>query len=68
MFDSTATPVKNLTDPVVLFFKVQRPSKNLVAAYWDFKANGGYLIKVTIVTCGNLMGSLWGPDGVTVVT
>ncbi|XP_060079222.1 adhesion G protein-coupled receptor A3-like [Ylistrum balloti] len=39
---NVSTPIKNLTEPIVLYFKTQRPSKNLVAAYWDFEANGGY--------------------------
>ena len=33
----------NLTDPVELIFEIQETEKNLIAAYWDFTANGELL-------------------------
>lgn len=35
-------PAVNLTEPVELVFETQETEKNLVAAYWDFSANGGF--------------------------
>lgn len=35
-------PLVNLTEPVELVFEIQETDKNLVAAYWDFSADGGF--------------------------
>ena len=36
----SASPVHNLTEPVLLTFKVKTKSEHLYAAYWNFTANG----------------------------
>ena len=40
---ASAEPAVNLTEPVELVFETQETEKNLVAAYWDFSANGEWL-------------------------
>ena len=37
-----AEPIVNLTEPVELVFEIEETKKKLVAAYWDFGANGEY--------------------------
>lgn len=39
---NVSLPVYNLTEPVVLSFKVKANTKQLYAAYWNFSANDGY--------------------------
>ncbi|XP_052102623.1 adhesion G protein-coupled receptor A3-like [Mytilus californianus] len=36
-----STPIYNLTEPIVLTFKIRAKSKKLYSAYWNFEANDG---------------------------
>ncbi|XP_063435452.1 adhesion G protein-coupled receptor A3-like [Mytilus trossulus] len=36
-----STPIYNLTEPIVLTFKIRAKSKQLYSAYWNFEANDG---------------------------